>query len=37
LFVKAGTGINGDLNGVERPVAFYVKDLGNGAQEDAHF
>lgn len=27
LFVKGGTGINDDLNGVERPVAFAVKDL----------
>jgi len=27
LFVKAGTGINDDLNGVERPVAFAVRDL----------
>jgi len=29
LFVKAGTGINDNLNGIEKPVAFYVKDLGN--------
>ena len=28
LFVKAGTGINDDLNGVERPVSFSVKALG---------
>src|SRR5512147_1796229 len=27
LFVQGGTGINDDLNGVERPVAFPVKDL----------
>ena len=27
LFVKGGTGINDDLNGVERPVAFPVKDM----------
>ena len=26
LFVKAGTGINDDLNGVERPVSFPIKD-----------
>lgn len=27
LFVKGGTGINDDLNGIERPVAFPVKDM----------
>jgi len=27
LFVKAGTGINDDLNGVERPVAFRIKGM----------
>ncbi len=27
LFVQSGTGINDDLNGVERPVAFPVKDM----------
>ena len=27
LFVKAGTGINDDLNGIEKPVSFTVKDL----------
>jgi aspartate--ammonia ligase len=27
LFVKGGTGINDDLNGVERPVTFEVKDM----------
>jgi aspartate--ammonia ligase len=26
LFVKAGTGINDDLNGVEQPVQFRVKE-----------
>ncbi|MDZ4127851.1 MAG: hypothetical protein U1E02_27330, partial [Hydrogenophaga sp.] len=26
LFVKAGTGINDDLNGIERPVSFTIKD-----------
>jgi aspartate--ammonia ligase len=30
LFVQAGTGINDDLNGIERPVEFPVKDM-NGA------
>jgi aspartate--ammonia ligase len=29
LFVESGTGINDDLNGVERPVTFTVKDLGD--------
>ena len=29
LFVEAGTGINDDLNGVERPVSFTVKDMGH--------
>jgi aspartate--ammonia ligase len=28
LFVMKGTGINDDLNGVERPVAFPVKEFG---------
>ncbi len=27
IFVKAGTGINDDLNGVERPVSFKIKAL----------
>lgn len=27
LFVKAGTGINDDLNGIERPVSFKIKAL----------
>lgn len=29
LFVKAGTGINDDLNGVELPVSFKIKALNN--------
>jgi aspartate--ammonia ligase len=29
LFVEAGTGINDDLNGVERPVSFTVKDMAD--------
>ena len=33
LFVLAGTGINDDLNGTERPVAFPVKDLGDARAE----
>jgi aspartate--ammonia ligase len=27
LFVPAGTGINDDLNGVEQPVSFHIRDL----------
>jgi aspartate--ammonia ligase len=27
LFVQGGTGVNDDLNGIERPVAFPVKDV----------
>ena len=33
LFVLAGTGVNDDLNGVERPVAFPVKALGDARAE----
>lgn len=29
LFVKAGTGINDDLNGVERPISFRIKNMSN--------
>ncbi|OGB69968.1 MAG: aspartate--ammonia ligase [Caldithrix sp. RBG_13_44_9] len=29
LFVKSHTGINDDLNSVEKPVSFFVKDLNN--------
>jgi aspartate--ammonia ligase len=33
LFVKAGTGINDDLNGIEKPVSFRIKALdGMGAE-----
>ena len=28
LFVPAGTGINDDLNGVEKPVSFAAKGIG---------
>ena len=28
LFVLRGLGINDDLNGVERPVSFPIKDMG---------
>ncbi|MCF6333397.1 MAG: aspartate--ammonia ligase [Draconibacterium sp.] len=33
LFVKRGTGINDNLNGVERPVSFPMKDLGEEVAE----
>jgi aspartate--ammonia ligase len=33
LFVKRGTGINDDLNGVERPVAFPMKELDDQVAE----
>ncbi|MBP7865027.1 MAG: aspartate--ammonia ligase [Acidobacteria bacterium] len=36
LFVPRGTGINDDLNGVERPVCFRVKDLGEMEAEIVH-
>ena len=32
LFVEAGSGVNDDLNGVERPVAFDVPDVGVDGQ-----
>ncbi|MBR4756932.1 MAG: aspartate--ammonia ligase [Bacteroidales bacterium] len=36
LFVKCGTGINDDLNGVERAVSFPVKDMGGTVCEIVH-
>ncbi len=36
LFVLRGTGINDDLNGVERPVSFQIKDMGNKVAEVVH-
>ena len=36
LFVLQGTGINDDLNGVERPVTFPIKDLGDQRAEVVH-
>lgn len=36
LFVLSGTGLNDDLNGVERPVSFPVKDLGERKAEVVH-
>ena len=36
LFVLLGLGINDDLNGVERPVTFRIKDLGDAKAEVVH-
>jgi aspartate--ammonia ligase len=36
LFVLSGTGINDDLNGIERPVAFPVKAIGESRAEIVH-
>lgn len=36
LFVLKGMGINDDLNGVERPVCFPIKDLGDVQAEVVH-
>ncbi|WP_372776769.1 aspartate--ammonia ligase [Mangrovibacterium sp.] len=36
LFVMKGTGINDDLNGIERPVAFPVKELDDRVAEVVH-
>jgi aspartate--ammonia ligase len=33
LFVMRGTGVNDDLNGIERPVSFPILDLGNATAE----
>jgi aspartate--ammonia ligase len=33
LFVLAGTGINDDLNGIEKPISFAVKAIENGRAE----
>ena len=33
LFVKRGTGVNDDLNGIERPVSFPMKDLNDSVAE----
>src|SRR5512139_825263 len=32
LFLEKGTGVNDDLNGVERPVSFRVKDMAVEAE-----
>lgn len=36
LFVLKGLGINDDLNGVERPVSFPIKDMGDRTAEVVH-
>lgn len=36
LFVLQGLGINDDLNGVERPVTFPIKDMGEACAEVVH-
>jgi aspartate--ammonia ligase len=36
LFVLKGLGINDDLNGIERPVTFPIKDLGEKQAEIVH-
>jgi aspartate--ammonia ligase len=36
LFVQRGTGVNDDLNGIERPVSFEVKDMDGITAEIVH-
>ena len=36
LFVRADTGLNDDLNGVERPVSFDVPATGDGEYQIVH-
>ena len=36
LFVQRGTGINDDLNGIERPVTFPIKDMEGTTAEIVH-
>lgn len=36
LFVMKGTGINDDLNGIERPVTFAVKEMNDAKAEVVH-
>ena len=36
LFVLRGLGLNDDLNGVERPVSFPVKDMNEAVAEVVH-
>ena len=36
LFVLKGLGLNDNLNGVERPVTFPIKDMGDAEAEIVH-
>jgi aspartate--ammonia ligase len=36
MVVLSGKGLNDDLNGVERPVSFGVKDMGGSSAEIVH-
>lgn len=36
MVVLSGTGLNDDLNGVERPVAFPIRDMGDSRAEVVH-
>ncbi len=36
IFVKKGTGVNDDLNGIERPVSFPMKDINGEVAEIVH-
>ena len=36
LFVQSGTGLNDDLNGIERAVTFPVKDMNDTRMEIVH-
>ena len=36
MVVLSGTGLNDDLNGVERPVAFPIKDMAEQRAEVVH-
>lgn len=36
LFVEKGTGINDDLNGIERPVSFKIKEMNEREAEIVH-
>lgn len=36
LFVLSGQGINDDLSGIERPVSFPIKDMGDAKAEIVH-
>jgi len=36
LFVQKGTGVNDELNGIERPVSFRIKDMNDTEAEIVH-